>query len=458
MYFHNDAVPSPREEPNLFQASATRKWGFTMNSAAAQIQIAKGMVFLRADEQAPEQDVFALHRPDLCSVPLARAGNMLFELSQGLLAAIAAVVSAAGYRELDLQYIGSLAGAPAPGYPAVLFARATAPHLLSKYTGVTLVTRQDVLIITAQHDPGSLRAKLRTDPAQPDFVAIGGARWGDDRRGLPERIVRQVCARSLASPGCEIFLIEEGFEHDQVRDLIDGLRVLPIRIWFVPGRKRGTRAGNQERADLYALELQRPPMSRFQRAAKRALDLVLSGTALVVLAPLLVLIALAIRLDSNGPVVFCQRRLGRYGRPFTIFKFRTMHVEEDGPDIKQATRDDPRVTRVGRTLRRLSLDELPQLINVLRGEMSLVGPRPHAIVHDRLFAQAAEHYEVRQYVKPGITGWAQANGLRGETLSQDSVRRRIEYDRHYACNASLWLDLKILVLTVRELFNQEHAY
>ncbi len=199
-------------------------------------------------------------------------------------------------------------------------------------------------------------------------------------------------------------------------------------------------------------------MNRLQCGVKRGLDLVLSSIALVALAPLLCLIAAAIRFNSNGPVLFRQRRLGHYGRPFTIFKFRTMRVEEDGSDIKQATRDDPRVTRVGRMLRRLSLDELPQLINVLRGEMSLVGPRPHAVVHDRRFAKLVEHYEIRQYAKPGITGLAQANGLRGETSSQDCVRRRVEYDRHYVINASLWLDLKILLLTLREIISQENAY
>ena len=445
----------------MFEALRTRKWGFVMNGAGAQIQIARGMVFLRAEEQGTEPASFAcatLDRPDLCSVPLARAGNMLFELSQGLLAGIAAVVSAAGYRELILQYIGSLAGSAGAGYPAVLFARATVPHRLSKYIGVKLVTRQDVLIISAQHDQNSLRAKLANDLIQPDFVAFDGCRTDADWRDIRDRIVRQVCAQSLASPGCDIFLIEEGFEPAQVRDLENALRVLPVKIWFVPDHERGTRVGCQERAELHAFELQRPPMNRLQRGIKRGLDLVLSCTALVVLAPLLCLIAAAIRLDSNGPMLFRQRRLGHYGRPFTILKFRTMSVEEDGPDIKQVRRDDPRVTRVGRLLRRSSLDELPQLINVLRGEMSLVGPRPHAVVHDRHFAELVAHYEIRQYARPGITGWAQANGLRGETSSQDCMRRRVEYDRHYACNASLWLDLKILLLTLREILNQKNAY
>lgn len=445
----------------MFEALGTRKWDFATTGADAQIQIAKGMVFLRAETRAAEPEAVAgavSDRPDLCPVPLARAGNMLFDLSQGLLTGIAALVSAAGYRDLLLQYIGSLTGSAGPGYPAVLFARATAPHPLAKYLGAKLVTRQDVLIISAQRDTAGLRAKLGNDLIQPNVVAFAACGRRADWQEIQDRIVRQVCAQSLASPGCDIFLIEEGFEPEQVRELVNGLRVLPVQISFVPNRDNNARGRRPDCTDLHASELQRPPMNRLQCGIKRGLDIALSGIALMALAPLLLLIAAAIRLESSGPVLFRQRRLGRYGRPFTILKFRTMQVEEEGPDLKQATRDDPRVTRVGRILRRSSLDELPQLLNVLRGEMSLVGPRPHAVVHDRQFAQLVEHYEVRQYAKPGITGWAQANGLRGETSSHDRVRRRIEYDHYYVRNASLWLDLKILLLTLREIFNQEHAY
>jgi exopolysaccharide biosynthesis polyprenyl glycosylphosphotransferase len=181
---------------------------------------------------------------------------------------------------------------------------------------------------------------------------------------------------------------------------------------------------------------------------KRALDILFSGCGLVVVAPLLVVIALLIRLDSPGPALFRQTRKGLNGSPFRIYKFRTMRVQEDGPVVRQATRNDARVTRLGRWLRRTSIDELPQLINVLRGEMSLVGPRPHALAHDDYYAQKISTYTARFAVRPGITGWAQVNGARGETPRIPDMERRVELDLVYVQNASMWLYLKILVRTV----------
>ena len=193
--------------------------------------------------------------------------------------------------------------------------------------------------------------------------------------------------------------------------------------------------------------------------AKRILDISLAGLGLFLLAPLLVLVGLAIKLDNPGPVLFRQARKGLNGTPFRIYKFRTMTVQENGPVVQQATRDDKRVTRVGRFLRRTSLDELPQLLNVLRGEMSLVGPRPHAVAHDEFYGREIPIYDQRFQVRPGITGWAQVNGARGETPTIDCMRRRIELDVWYAQNTSLWLDLQILVRTVlAELTRRTNAY
>jgi lipopolysaccharide/colanic/teichoic acid biosynthesis glycosyltransferase len=155
-----------------------------------------------------------------------------------------------------------------------------------------------------------------------------------------------------------------------------------------------------------------------------------------------------IRLDSPGPVFFLQRRYGFNQQMFRIFKFRTMTTLDDGDVIRQARRNDRRVTRMGRWLRRWNIDELPQLINVMRGEMSLVGPRPHALSHDREFEQRVALYARRHNVKPGITGWAQVNGLRGEIDSDDKIRHRVEYDLYYIDNWSLLFDLKILLYTV----------
>ncbi len=193
-------------------------------------------------------------------------------------------------------------------------------------------------------------------------------------------------------------------------------------------------------------------------ALKRALDVLGAATLLVLTAPIMAAIAIAIRADSQGPVVFRQTRLGFAGRSFAILKFRTMNVMEDGDAVIQVARNDARVTRVGLFLRAASLDELPQLFNVFMGEMSLVGPRPHAVVHDALYTALVPNYELRQSVKPGITGWAQVNGFRGGTPTLDLMQRRVDLDAWYVANRSLALDLKILLRTPLEVLRSRGAY
>ena len=194
------------------------------------------------------------------------------------------------------------------------------------------------------------------------------------------------------------------------------------------------------------------------RPAKRVLDLTVAATLLVFLAPLMALIALLIRLDSRGPAFFRQNRTGLRGRPFAIIKFRSMAVLENGETIVQAMKDDSRTTRIGRILRKTSLDELPQLFNVLMGEMSLVGPRPHAIAHDRHYGALIDNYALRQRVKPGITGWAQVNGARGATPTLELMQERIRYDGWYAQRVSVALDLRILLATPFAILGQRNAY
>ena len=197
---------------------------------------------------------------------------------------------------------------------------------------------------------------------------------------------------------------------------------------------------------------------RNKLAAKRKLDLAVAGILVVVLAPLLALIALAIRLDSKGPVFFAQRRTGLGGRMFVIRKFRSMHVMEDGAGVTQATENDTRITRVGHVLRKLSLDELPQLFNVMAGEMSLVGPRPHALAHDEYFGARISNYTARFAAKPGITGWAQVNGARGATPTLDSMQARINLDAWYVEHAGWALDLKILAKTPLVVLSMQGAH
>jgi putative colanic acid biosynthesis UDP-glucose lipid carrier transferase len=187
-------------------------------------------------------------------------------------------------------------------------------------------------------------------------------------------------------------------------------------------------------------------------------DYLIASAALIVLSPLMLLIALAVKLSSPGPVLFRQRRYGVDGKEIVVYKFRTMTALDDGAIVPQATKDDPRVTRIGRFLRRSSLDELPQFINVVQGRMSVVGPRPHAVAHNEIYRKLIDGYMVRHKVKPGVTGWAQVNGLRGETDTVDKMKRRIEYDLAYLRHWSLRLDLVIILKTTFLLFGDKKAH
>jgi putative colanic acid biosynthesis UDP-glucose lipid carrier transferase len=200
------------------------------------------------------------------------------------------------------------------------------------------------------------------------------------------------------------------------------------------------------------------PFTGTNELVKRLSDLVLASIIVVLISPLLLAIAIGIKLSSPGPVIFKQRRNGLDGDEIVIYKFRSMTTVDDGPVVRQATRNDPRITPFGALLRRRSLDELPQFFNVLQGTMSIVGPRPHAVTHNAEYRQIIKAYMVRHKVKPGITGWAQVNGQRGETDTIEKMRIRVEYDLEYLRNWSLGLDLRIIASTVRLLFFDRHAY
>ncbi len=205
------------------------------------------------------------------------------------------------------------------------------------------------------------------------------------------------------------------------------------------------------------LDIKTKPLADWGSLVKAVEDFVIGLLALIVVAPLMVLIAIAVKLDSPGPVFFKQRRHGLNRRVIEVRKFRTMRVMEDGAEIRQARAGDDRVTWIGRFLRSTSLDELPQLVNVLRGEMSLVGPRPHALVHDDQYGEMLERYANRHCVKPGITGWAQVQGFRGPTETTDKMSKRVEADLYYIDNWSLWFDLKILAMTLVVGFRHKNA-
>lgn len=210
--------------------------------------------------------------------------------------------------------------------------------------------------------------------------------------------------------------------------------------------------------DVFLIKLFDTPFYGFNRFIKRLEDIVLSIMILILISPILLAVAFAIKLTSQGPVLFKQTRNGLNGKPITVFKFRSMKVMENGQEVKQATKNDPRVTKVGAFIRRTSLDELPQFFNVLSGSMSIVGPRPHAVSHNEQYRALIPGYMLRHKVKPGITGLAQIRGWRGETDTLDKMERRVECDLLYIKNWSLWLDIKIIFLTIFKGFINKSAY
>ncbi|CAB3791758.1 UDP-glucose:undecaprenyl-phosphate glucose-1-phosphate transferase [Paraburkholderia caffeinitolerans] len=246
-----------------------------------------------------------------------------------------------------------------------------------------------------------------------------------------------------------------------IHRIVMALRNDFVNIRFIPD-VRSLSFFSQPVVDLLgvpAINLAASPVTDLRVLPKRVFDIAFAGAVLVALAPLLAAISLAVKLTSHGPVFFKQRRKGLDGNEFEIYKFRSMkmHAEVAG-QITQARRNDPRVTRVGAFLRRTSLDELPQFINVLKGEMSVVGPRPHALAHDDIYKDLVRGYMARYRIKPGITGWAQVNGYRGETDRVEKMRDRVRFDLHYMQHWSFGLDLRIVAMTMWKGFAGQNAY
>ncbi|EAW8145572.1 undecaprenyl-phosphate glucose phosphotransferase [Salmonella enterica subsp. enterica] len=240
--------------------------------------------------------------------------------------------------------------------------------------------------------------------------------------------------RELADTTCSVILIPDVFTFNILHSRVEEMSGVPV----VP---------------LYDT-----PLSGINRLLKRAEDIVLASLILLLISPVLCCIALAVKLSSPGPVIFRQTRYGMDGKPIKVWKFRSMKVMENDKVVTQATQNDPRVTRVGNFLRRTSLDELPQFINVLTGGMSIVGPRPHAVAHNEQYRQLIEGYMLRHKMKPGITGWAQINGWRGETDTLEKMEKRVEFDLEYIREWSIWFDIKIVFLTIFKGFVNKAAY
>lgn len=240
---------------------------------------------------------------------------------------------------------------------------------------------------------------------------------------------------------------------DQLADTTANVYIVPDFFVFELLHSRWNSIGG-----LPAVSVFESPLYGVDGFAKRVFDITAAIVGLIVLSPVFMLCGALVKLSSAGPVFFRQRRYGLDGKEIWVWKFRSMRSLDNGPTVMQATKDDPRITRVGAILRRTSLDELPQLFNVIEGTMSLVGPRPHASAHNEHYRKLIRGYMLRHKVKPGITGLAQVKGCRGETETLDKMQKRIEFDHQYIQTWSLWLDIKILLRTVLVVLRQQNAY
>lgn len=274
------------------------------------------------------------------------------------------------------------------------------------------------------------------------------------------KMSEEVARKGIEAGATSVALIADWNDITLMERVADALRVVPLSVDLLPDRRiaQVMQRGTGTLGGTVTASIQRAPMSRAAYGAKRAFDLLFAGAALLALAPLFMFVALLIKLDSRGPVFFRQVRAGFGGRLFHIYKFRTMVSGPQDAEFRQATRQDDRVTRVGRWLRKTSIDELPQLLNVLNGTMSIVGPRPHPIALNDGFRPLVGDYSLRHHVKPGLTGWAQVHGWRGETRTLQQMQKRVEHDLYYIENWSFGLDLWIVLLSARVIFHDRAAY
>ena len=346
---------------------------------------------------------------------------------------------------------------------ALLGARKATKVVLAQAIARGAIGRRDSVLIGDSNEVAALkRGDLLTLCGAPDarFFALSQ----EDELGRSSNDVRIIDAVAdyVREHNCRQILIALPWSDVGRIELIrDQLKNIPIVARLLPDksvRALSDLTWSAARKPALSIELQRAPLTEVQRLVKRITDVIVASLALVFFLPVMAIAAVAIKLDSPGPVVFRQIRKGFNGKQFHILKFRTMTVQENGPSVVQATRDDSRVTTIGRLLRSSSIDELPQLWNVLKGDMSLIGPRPHALAHDNHFESLLSDYAFRHHVKPGITGWAQCNGARGAMPSIEHTAERVKLDLWYINNWSFWLDLLILIKTIFEVLRRRNAY
>lgn len=360
----------------------------------------------------------------------------------------------------DLSRV-SLTSAYIAGVPLVLALRNMSLRFLGERIRNGELSYQRVAVIGARLDVMNflLAGDLwRQGHQVTDTLYLEDVSGPDGRPDLDA--IADFARSSLRRQADSMVIVAALHDLDAMEHLVNEMKRFSLNVVYAPA----TRNRTLKFLDVVpigannALRFIRKPLSDFAVFAKRAMDIVLAGIGLLLLTPLFAVVALLIKLDSVGPIIFRQARRGFNGESFMIWKFRSMSVMESGHEMTQAQKGDARVTRIGKFLRSSSIDELPQLVNVLLGQMSIVGPRPHAIVHDDELGKVIATYAHRQRIKPGITGWAQVNGFRGETNTFEAMQGRTFHDLHYIDNWSLLLDVWILVLTVFSIRTHRNAH
>ena len=333
------------------------------------------------------------------------------------------------------------------GFAAIYAERAALTHFVRRDAAKGGVAARRVLLVGFEDELAAF--DRRRQPWTNGMHVVAAAVLRDSEATLDDDLALAAASARMLKPD-DVFILAPWSRTEVIDSCVNAFLRVPAQLHLGPESvlDRFVDARIDKIGTIASLSLSDHALEPMEILAKRAFDIAFAAAALVALSPLLGLFALAIKLDSPGPVLFFQRRHGFNREQFRIAKFRSMTVMEDGRNIRQATANDDRITRVGRIMRRWNIDELPQLINVLRGEMSIVGPRPHALAHDQLFERRIALYARRHNVKPGITGWAQVNGLRGEIDSPEKIRARVDHDLHYIDNWSLPLDVWIILLTV----------
>ncbi|MGD0188082.1 MAG: exopolysaccharide biosynthesis polyprenyl glycosylphosphotransferase [Roseiarcus sp.] len=393
--------------------------------------------------------IVGLYRLEALLTPVHHLARVMSVLAGSLLAVIFILFLlkiATDYSRGAMIVFAALALVTAPASRVIVAAASRYGIRQGVIRGRRVVTLGDVIELERLGASDFLQFEI-------EEIARFGLDGASSNGGLSEKDrarIAQAIEASRQLHAVEFALIMPWSRDRELLEVCNLLRVSPLPVRLHADHKiRNVLRQRRDRgfARHFSVTIQRGPLSARERALKRALDMAIAVAGLVVLAPLLLVTSLVIKLDSPGPVIFRQRRCGFDNREFVIFKFRTMTALEDGGSIVQAKPGDERVTRVGRMLRRTSIDELPQLFNVVRGDMSLVGPRPHAIAHDEEYKARINNYALRHHVKPGVTGAAQVMGLRGETRRLAQMEQRVERDLWYINNWSLTLDLKIMAMT-----------